>query len=65
MQTVLLHSESKSDMLLLVELAKKIGIKVRLITDEEIEDIGLSNAIKEGRTGKYVNTEEFVKKLRK
>jgi len=65
MQTVVLQSESKNNMSLLIQLVKKISIKVRLLTDEEIEDIGLSNAIKKGRTGNHVNTEEFIKKLRK
>lgn len=34
------------------------------ITDEN-EDLKLLAAIEEGRTGRFVNTEEFVKKLRK
>ena len=32
---------------------------------EEKEDLELLTAIKEGRTDRFVNTEEFVKKLRK
>ncbi|MBI4648757.1 MAG: hypothetical protein HY738_19760 [Bacteroidia bacterium] len=65
MQTVVLHSNSKTDMKLLTDLAKKIGILVKYLTDEEKEDIGLLNAIIKGRTGKYVNTNNFIKKLRK
>jgi hypothetical protein len=37
----------------------------RVATIEEIEDEGMVNAIKEGETGKYVNTKNFVAKLRK
>jgi hypothetical protein len=65
MQTVLLHSNSKTDLKLLTDLAKKIGITVKYLTEEEKEDIGLLNAIKKGRTKKYVDTEDFLKKLRK
>lgn len=40
------------------------SIKSDTITSVK-EDIGLLKAIKEGRTGKFVNTEEFIKELRK
>jgi hypothetical protein len=65
MDTVILQSDSKVNLKLLVDLAKKIGIKVKFLTEEEKEDIGLFNAIKKGRTKQYVNTDDFVKKLRK
>lgn len=47
------------------DLAKKIGITVKYLTEEEKEDIGLFQAIKDGRTGKYVNTDNYLQKLRK
>lgn len=65
METVLLNSDSRSDMKLLLDLAKKIGIKARVITESEIEDIGLANAIKQGRTNEYIDNEAFLKKLQK
>jgi len=65
MEAVILNSDSKSDMKLLLELAKKIGIKARVITESEIEDIGLASAIKQGRTNEYIDNEAFLKKLRK
>jgi hypothetical protein len=65
MEAVILNSDSKSDMKLLLDLAKKIGIKARVITESEIEDIGLANAIKQGRTKEYIDNEAFLKKLRK
>ena len=65
MEAVLLNSDSKSDMKLLLELAKKIGIRARVITESELEDIGLINAIRQGRTEKYIDNESFLKKLRK
>jgi len=37
MQTVVLHSESKEDLKLLVELARKIGIEVKVLEGEPSE----------------------------
>ena len=63
METVVLQGKSKSDLKALIEIAKKLGIMVRYLTEEEQEDIGLMDAMKQGRTKKYVNTDSFVKKL--
>ncbi|MEA3447697.1 MAG: hypothetical protein U9Q98_04490 [Bacteroidota bacterium] len=65
MDTVILNNDSKSDLKLLINLAKKLGIKAKFLNEEGKEDIGILNAIKQGRTGEYVNTDNFVKKLRK
>lgn len=64
MEAVLLNSDSKSDMKLLLDLARKIGIKARVITESEMEDIGLANAMKQGRTNEFIDNEAFLKKLR-
>lgn len=50
---------------MLTDLAKKIGITVKYLSEEEKEDIGLLQAVKEGRTGKYINTDDYLQKLRK
>jgi len=65
MEAVILNSESKSDIKLLLDLAKKIGIRARVITESELEDIGLANAIRKGVTNEYIDNEAFLKKLRK
>jgi hypothetical protein len=65
METVVLLGNSKTDLKLLTDLAKKIGITVRYLNDDEKEDIGLANAIKKGRTGKFVDTDKFIEKLSK
>lgn len=64
MQTALLKSKSKNDLKLLLDLARKIGIDVRQLTDEETEDLGLVNAIKRGRTGEKVDIKKYLQKLR-
>ncbi len=65
MQTAIINSNSKSDLKLLLELAKKIGVQTKILTQTEIEEMGLANAIKQGRTGEYVDTSSYLKKLRK
>ena len=65
MQTVILKSDSKTDLKLLLDLAKKIGVKSRVLSESESEEIGLVNAIKSGRTKEYVETATFIKKIKK
>jgi hypothetical protein len=64
MQTMVLEGKSKTDLKLLADLARKLGIKVKYLTEEEKEEIGLIRAIDQGNTGEYVDTGEFIKKLR-
>lgn len=65
METLVLKSETKSELKIIADLAKKLGIKTRYFSEEEKEDIGIVNAIKQGNVGRYVDTDEFIKKLRK
>lgn len=65
MQTVILNSNSVEDLRLLTDLAKKLGISVKYLTEEEKEEIALLHAINEGRTDEYVDTNDFLKELRK
>lgn len=64
MEGLLLRGESRRDMKMLEELARKIGLKTRSIKKTEMEELGLIAAMKNGRTGKYVNTESYLKKLK-
>ena len=58
MESTLLSSESKSDMRVLIELAKKLGMKVKQLTEQEIEDWILAKRIEEGmKTGKASRSE--------
>ena len=63
MESLLLQGGSKKDLEILALLAKKIGLKTRQLTEEELEDISLANAMKEGHTGEYINTHAYIKKL--
>jgi len=65
MQTVIFNSKSKSDIKLLTDLAKKIGVNTKVLNETDIEEIGLSFAIMKGRTKEYIDTEKFINKLRR
>jgi hypothetical protein len=64
MKGAILHTDSDKDLNHIIQLAKKLGIFTKKLSKEEIEDYGLSNAISEGRTGEFVDTETFLEELR-
>ena len=63
METVILSSNSQKDLNLILKLAKKIGISIKKLSKDDIEEIGLSLAIKNGRTGEYIDTDSFLNEL--
>ena len=65
MKTAILSSESDADLKLLVELANKLGIKASVLSEEDAEDLAIAYAIKQGKTGEYLDTEDFLKNLPK
>lgn len=65
MEMVLINSESKKVIDLLIKIASKMWIQSRKMTVTEKEDYALGFAIKKGKTDQYINTDQFVKQLRK
>ena len=65
MSTVVLNGESSDNLNLLIALATKLGFEVSVLTDETAEDIGLTNAIKQGRTGGLIDVDAFLTSLTK
>ena len=63
MKAAILKSSSESDLKLLAAIAGKMGVKFKMLTIEEAEDIGLYNAMKQ-RTGKNIDVDRYLKKLR-
>ena len=64
MKSAILTSESNKNLQILIELAEKLGIKTKLLSDEQLEDIGLIKAIKSGRTGKLIDASKFMDGLK-
>ncbi len=65
MESVLLYDNSKVNLKLLTDLAKKIGVSFKYLTEEEKEDIAMFRAIEKGRTNTFVDTDEYLKKIKK
>jgi hypothetical protein len=65
MQAAVVNSDSKSDFKLLLQLAKKLDIQTKILSNEDIEDIGLVNAIRIGETGENVDVAKYLKNLTK
>jgi len=63
MATVILTSNSQQDLNLILQLAKKIGISIKKLSKDDIEEIGLSSAIQKGRTGEHIDTDSFLNEL--
>lgn len=40
-----------------------MGIKAKFLTKDEVEDIGMAKAIKQGETGELIDTDQFLKSL--
>ena len=64
METLILSGDNKSEMNLIVEIARKFGIKATKLSLEDMEDLGLIKAMKVGETGEYVNTDKFLDSIR-
>jgi hypothetical protein len=65
MQTIILNSESKGNLKLLVSLAKKLGINVKILSEEEQEDLAFYELIENSKTEDFVSEETIFKQLKK
>ena len=64
MEVLLIEPKDKSNLKLLVELAKKLGSKVATLDQEQAEDMALLSLMKKEKTGKTVSRDTIMKKLK-
>jgi hypothetical protein len=64
METAIISGKSKKDIQLLITIAEKIGIKAKLLSKDDLEDFGIAKAISEGKTGAFIDTNEFLNSLK-
>ena len=64
MKSAILTSDSNKNLKILIELAERLGVKARMLTDEQLEDIGLIKAIKKGKTENFIDTDKFINSLK-
>lgn len=60
MTSVVLKSTSKENILLLVQLAHKLGVDVSIVKEKDLEDLAMVHAIESGKTGKQISVEELL-----
>ncbi len=64
MKSAILTSDSSKNLKILIELAERLGIKTKMLTEQQLEDIGLIRAIKHGRTRSFIDTDKFIGSLK-
>ncbi|TZF82171.1 hypothetical protein FW774_15890 [Pedobacter sp. BS3] len=60
MNSIIIHTDSDSDLSLLKQLAKKMGLSSHVVSGSEKEDIGLALAIEENDSADNLTREEAV-----
>lgn len=63
MNGLVITSDNKDDLKLFVDLAKRIGIKIKTLSEDDLLDMGLLRAMEDGRKTKLVSKERIMKKL--
>ncbi len=68
MEAIILKGESKSNMRLIMELARKLNFKAKKLSPNEIEELGLVLSINDGLQSGLLNEDEkqsFLKNIDK
>ncbi len=55
MEVAILQTEDKSDLRLLAEIARKMGIQFKVLSEEEKEDIGMNTLMRQADRSQYVD----------
>ncbi len=63
METIVIDINSKEDKKIFTSLAKRLHLKIRTLSQDEKEDIGLAAAIDEGRESGYVDEKTIMSTL--
>mgnify|MGYP001096230877 CR=1 FL=1 len=64
MTALIINNKGKKNISLLTDLAKELGYEVKILTDEQFEDLALGTLMKKEKTGKSVSKKTILKKLK-
>jgi len=65
MELIIRNIDNKADKKLFVELARRLGLKADVVSEEVKEDYALSQEIKKARKNEFVSKVEILKVLDK
>jgi hypothetical protein len=57
MSGLIITTENGTDLKIIFDLAKRIGVNVKSLSDEDLLDLGLLKAMEEGKNPKLVSEE--------
>ncbi|MBE9048779.1 hypothetical protein IQ255_31145 [Pleurocapsales cyanobacterium LEGE 10410] len=63
MDALIIKGKNQSDLKLIEKLVKKMGLQSKSLTEEDLEDLGLSMMMKQADRSKTVSREEIMSKL--
>lgn len=63
MDALIIKSQNRSDLKLIKELVKKMGLESKSLTEEDLEDLGLTMLMKQADRSNTVSREEIMGKL--
>jgi len=63
MGSILLNPKDKKEFKFISNLLSKLGIDAKVLSDEELEDLGMSKMMKGMDQSDLVSKEEIIKKL--
>ena len=63
MSSIVIHPKDKEELALISKLLKKMGVKSRILSESDLEDLGLSLLMKEVNRDEIVAEEEILYKL--
>ncbi len=64
MSSIVVSPKSQQELQFLSELLKKLGVDLRVLSDEDSEDLGLAILLKDVDRSDFVSEEEIMAKLK-
>ncbi len=61
MSAILLQTKNKKQQQTMLEIAKLVGLKIKIFSDDEMEDFVFGTMIKEAKTGETVSKNQMLK----
>lgn len=61
--TLLIDIESPQDKKMLMDLAKRLELNLRLLSNDDMENMGIASALKKSKKGETVSGEKIRKAL--